>query len=82
MRSFCYCGEDEVIPMARTIEVEIDAAGEIHPIKPDTPLPQGRALLYWPEDEEHYPALMSEKALEDWLRPEEDAAWAYLQPAK
>ena len=28
------------------------------------------------------PALLSEAALADWLRPEEDAAWAYLQPAR
>jgi len=28
-------------------------------------------------------ALLAESALaEDWLRPEEDAAWAHLQPAK
>jgi hypothetical protein len=25
---------------------------------------------------------MSEKALADWLRPEEDAAWEHLQPVK
>jgi hypothetical protein len=45
-------------------------------------LPQGRAVLTWPESEALYPALMSEKALADWLRPEEDAAWEYLQPDK
>ena len=28
------------------------------------------------------PALLSEAALADWLRPEEDAAWAHLQPAR
>jgi len=34
-----------------------------------------------PEDVEL--ALLSEAALaEDWLRPEEDAAWAHLQPTR
>ncbi|MDD5375547.1 hypothetical protein [Acidithiobacillus sp.] len=37
-------------------------------------------IRYWGSDEE---ALLSESALvEDWLKPEEDEAWAYLQPVK
>lgn len=28
------------------------------------------------------PALLAEPALADWLRPEEDEAWAHLQPAR
>jgi hypothetical protein len=65
--------------MARTIEVEIDEAGAVHPLDPKLKLPPGRAVLAWPERDDLYPALMSEKALADWLRPEEDEAWAYLQ---
>jgi hypothetical protein len=44
----------------------------------------GRALLTWLEpDAAHEPALMAEAALsQDWLNPEEDAAWAHLQPGK
>ncbi len=68
--------------MTRTVEVEIDSAGKIHPLDPDLILPQGRAVLSWPEDNPLYPALMSEKALSDWLRPEEDEAWASLQQDK
>jgi hypothetical protein len=68
--------------MTRTIEVEIDEAGAIHPIDPNLKLPPGRAVLAWPEGEDLFPALMSEKALADWLRPEEDEAWAYLQQVK
>ena len=68
--------------MARTIEVEIDEAGAVHPLDPKLKLPPGRAVLAWPERDDLYPALMSEKALADWLRPEEDEAWAYLQQAK
>ena len=68
--------------MARTVEVEIDEAGAIHPVDPGLTLPRGRAILAWPESDELYPALMSEKALADWLRPEEDAAWEHLQQDK
>jgi hypothetical protein len=68
--------------MTRTVEVEIDEAGAIRPIDPNLKLPKGRAVLAWPESEELYPALMSEKALSDWLRPEEDAAWEHLQQVK
>ncbi len=68
--------------MTRTIEVEIDEAGDIHLVDPNLKLPQGRAILTWPENERIYPALMSEKALADWLRPEEDAAWEHLQQVK
>jgi hypothetical protein len=65
--------------MTRTIEVEIDESGVIHAIDPNLKLPPGRAVLVWPESEDFYPALMSEKALADWLGPEEDEAWACLQ---
>ena len=68
--------------MTRTVEVEIDEAGAIHPLDPDLKLPKGRAVLAWPETDNLYPALMSEKSLSDWLSPEEDEAWAYLQPDK
>jgi hypothetical protein len=68
--------------MTHTIEVEIDEAGEIHPVDPSLKLPQGHAVLVWAESEDHHAALMSERALADWLRPEEDEAWAYLQPDK
>jgi hypothetical protein len=27
-------------------------------------------------------ALLSERALADWSRPEEDAAWSHLQPTR
>jgi hypothetical protein len=69
--------------MTRTIEVEIDDAGMVHPTEPATQLPRGRALLIWQSDPDLEPALLSEAALSvDWLRPEEDEAWAYMQPDK
>ncbi|TVP93625.1 MAG: hypothetical protein EA347_00190 [Thioalkalivibrio sp.] len=67
--------------MLTTIEVEIDRDGRIRPVEPLGQLPAGRArltLLARPADET---ALLAEAALaEDWLKPEEDDAWANLQP--
>jgi hypothetical protein len=68
--------------MARVVEVEIDDAGGIHPVEPATTLPRGRAFLTWSTPEEASGLLLSEAALSDWLRPEADQAWAYLQPEK
>jgi len=66
--------------MLQTIEVEIDAQGKVHPLGLGKPLPAGRALLTPLANEE---SLLSESALaEDWLKPEEDEAWAYLQPVR
>ena len=69
--------------MTRTIEVEIDSFGMIHPRDPATELPQGRALLTWQTEPDRDPMLLSEAALAvDWLRPEEDEAWDHMQPVK
>jgi hypothetical protein len=69
--------------MLHTIEVEIDANGHIHPLESVGRLPAGRALLTLLTTAEDDPLLLAEPALaEDWLRPEEDAAWAHLQPGK
>jgi len=69
--------------MTRTIEVEIDEVGGVRPLQPGEKLPPGRALLTWPASDNALGLLLSERALaEDWLRPEEDEAWAYLQPEK
>jgi hypothetical protein len=68
--------------MTRTLEVEIDESGNIHPLDANTRPPAGRATLVW-ESADHELYLLSEKSLaQDWLRPEEDDAWAYLQPDK
>lgn len=68
--------------MGRIIEVEIDDAGVIHPVEPAVELPKGRAYLTWTSPEDASGLLLSEKALSDWLKPEEEEAWAYLQPDK
>ncbi len=69
--------------MLQTIEVEIDASGRVHPIEPFEHLPSGPALLTFltPVEQVAETALLAEPALtEDWLKPEEDEAWAHLQP--
>jgi hypothetical protein len=69
--------------MTHTIEVEIDSVGKVHPLDAASPIPQGRALLTWQTTTEHETMLLSEASLaEDWLRPEEDTAWAHLQPVR
>ncbi|MDO9459465.1 MAG: hypothetical protein Q7N95_05050 [Alphaproteobacteria bacterium] len=69
--------------MMKTIAVEIDAQGRVHPLEPQLRLPPGRALLTLLDPAAGDAALLAESALaEDWLRPEEDEAWAHLQPVK
>lgn len=69
--------------MLHTIEVEIDANGYVRPVEPSERLRSGRALLTILPPEIDDATLLSESALaEDWLRQEEDEAWAHLQPDK
>lgn len=70
--------------MLTTIEVTIDKSGHLHSVESGQVIKPGRALLTWLEpDTTHEPALLAEAALtEDWANPEEDAAWAHLQPGK
>lgn len=70
--------------MLRTIEAVVEADGRVRLLESVTvPVPR-RALLTIldePADEAaNLPALLSEPALEDWNRPEEDRAWRHLQP--
>ena len=70
--------------MLTTIEVTIDKTGHLHSVESGQTIKAGRALLTWLEpDTTHEPALLAEAALaQDWLNPEEDAAWEHLQPGK
>lgn len=69
--------------MLQTIEVEIDASGHIHPLEPMSKLPVGRALLTLLNSSVDDALQLAESSLaEDWLKPDEDAAWAHLQLAK
>jgi len=71
--------------MLITVEAIIDPTGTVRILQPITISTARRALvtiLDEPVSEASEASLLSEAALaEDWLRPEEDEAWAYLQPA-
>lgn len=65
--------------MCQTVEVEIDASGQIHPLGPPVRLPPGRAMLTLLDEQVNESALLAEAALaDDWLKPEEDEAWAQV----
>jgi hypothetical protein len=72
--------------MHQTVEAVIDEGGVVRLLEA-VRLPAGRRVLVTileePAPLPHETALLSEAALaEDWNRPEEDAAWSYLQPEK
>ena len=71
--------------MVLAVEALIDTAGNVKVLHTITISAARRALVVI-IDEPSLPvaetALLSEAVLaEDWLRPEEDAAWSYLQQA-
>lgn len=72
--------------MLRTIEAMIEADGNVRLLEDITLAGPRRALvtvLDEPADEaRNATALLSESALADWNREEEDAAWAHLQQAR
>ena len=72
--------------MLRTVEATIDKDGKVR-LQQKIQLPESRRALVTILDEPAYlvaeTALLSEAALaEDWNRPEEEKAWAYLKPGK
>jgi hypothetical protein len=69
--------------MITTVEAVIGADGVVRLLEPVC-LSAARRALVTILDEAPVPhaneaALLSESALADWSRPEEDAAWAHLQ---
>jgi hypothetical protein len=72
--------------MLRTIEALIEVDGQVRLLEEVVLSRPQRALvtlLDEPADEAiHATALLSEAALSDWNREEEDAAWAHLQQAQ
>lgn len=71
----------------QTVEAEIDTSGTVR-LREALKLSAPRRALVTILDEDPPPhpnecALLSEAVLAvDWNRPEEDAAWAHLQPAQ
>ena len=68
-----------------TLEAVIDETGNIKFLQPVSIQGTRRALVIILDEISLYvaeTALLSESSLaEDWLRPEEDEAWSYLQQA-
>jgi hypothetical protein len=69
--------------MIRTVEAVVDSSGNVRLLE-EVHLPGARRALVTiledaPRSEET--AMLSEAALADWSRPEEDAAWSHLQSA-
>jgi hypothetical protein len=80
--------------MIQTVEAVIDQNGQVH-LPEGVSLPTSRRAIVMILDEEpkvtgrnlgnitSETALLSEPSLaKDWNRPEEDAAWSYLQSAQ
>lgn len=72
--------------MIQTVEAIVDAAGRVRLLGEVHVSGPCRALVTVLEEPAAAPgeaALLAEAALAaDWNRPEEDAAWAHLQPEK
>jgi hypothetical protein len=72
--------------MIQTVEAVIDGQGRVHLLRPVQVEGLRRALVTVLDEPAEVPgeaALLAEAALAiDWNRPEEDAAWSHLQPAK
>ncbi len=72
--------------MIQTVEAVVDDAGRVRLLGEIHVTGTRRALLTVLDEPAAVPgeaALLAEAALAaDWLRPEEDAAWSHLQPAK
>ncbi len=69
--------------MIKTVEAIIDEQGNVRLLESVQLSRTSRALVTILEDDPATglpeTALLSEAALEDWNRPEEDEAWSYLQ---
>lgn len=73
--------------MLRTIEAVIEPDGQVRLLEPIALAETRRALVTVLDESSEEPprdstALLSEAALSDWNRAEEDAAWAHLQPER
>lgn len=69
--------------MLRTIKVLLKPDGTVQLLEPVLLGTPRQALLTILEDGDEDTLLLSEAALaDDWSRPEEDAAWAFLQQVR
>lgn len=64
----------------RTVKASIDDKGNVRLLEPVDLSAKSRAFVVILDEGDPETALLSEEALaRDWLRPEEDEAWAHLQ---
>jgi hypothetical protein len=71
--------------MIQTVEAVVDGWGRVRLLGPIQVEGPRRALVTVLDEPAEVPgdaALLAEAALADWNRPEEDAAWSYLQSAR
>ena len=71
--------------MIQTVEAVVGSDGQVRLLGDVFLAGPRRALVTVLDEPAAVPgeaALLAEAALSDWNRPEEDAAWAHLQPAK
>ena len=70
--------------MIQTVEAVVDPNGNVRLLEDIRLTGPRRALLTILDDapRSEETALLSERALADWSRTEEDAAWSHLQPAR
>jgi hypothetical protein len=72
--------------MVQTVEAVVEAGGRVRLLGELRPAAGPRrafvTVLEEPPAAADEAARLAEPALADWNRPEEDAAWSYLQPAK
>ena len=71
--------------MIQTVEAVVDSDGRVRLLGEVRVTGSRRALVTVLDEAAAIPgeaALLSEAALSDWNRPEEDAAWSHLQPVK
>jgi hypothetical protein len=71
--------------MIQTLEASIDEHGRVQ-LREEVHLPFARralvTILEEPARETNEAAILSEAALRDWNRAEEDEAWSHLQSAR
>lgn len=71
--------------MHRTVEAIVEVDGQVRLLEPANVVGPSRALLTIldepADDSAPAGALLSEPALADWTRAEEESAWSHLQPA-
>jgi hypothetical protein len=71
--------------MIKTVEAVVDNQGKVRLLQPVSLRATRRALVVILDEPGEFAdetAIISEAALEDWNRPEEDAAWSHLQSAR